>query len=179
MTGFAARRGLVDRMIGAALLQGDVYEEVEHDPEATAQAALVVVLGAVAAGLGVLDESVVAFLVGIVAALIGWALYAYVAYWVGTRWFRSPQTEADWGQLLRTLGFATTPRVLLVLGIVPGIGALLGLIVLIWVLVTTVVAIRHALDLEETWPAIATAVISWLALVVGSLAIGLIVGALV
>lgn len=176
MAGLPQQRGLVDRMIGAALLDGSVYEEVEHDTGATGQAATVVVLGALAAGIGALAAGPVALLVGIVAALIGWAAYAYVAYWVGTRWFRKPETAADWGELLRTLGFAASPRLLLVLGIIPVLGILLGLVVLIWTLVTTVVAIRHALDFD-TWSAIATAVVSWLALVLISFVVTLVIGA--
>lgn len=170
------QRGLVDRMVGAALLDGAVYEEVEHDTTATGQAALVVVLGALAAGVGALLAGPVALLVGIVAALVGWAAYAYVAYWVGTCWFRAPQTSADWGQLLRTLGFASSPRLLLVLGIIPVLGLLLSIVVLIWTLVTTVVAIRHALDFD-TWSAIATAVVSWLALVLISFVVTVAIGA--
>lgn len=160
-------RGFIDRLVGAALLDGAVYEEVEHDAGATGQAALVVVLGAVAAGVGLVLEGPIALVVGIVMALVGWAAYAYVAYWVGTRWFATAQTSADWGELLRTLGFASAPRLLLVLGIIPALGLLLSLLVLVWTLVTTVVAIRHALDFD-TARAIGTAVVSWLALIIVS-----------
>src|SRR3990172_9467888 len=97
---------LVDRMIRAARLETQVYEEVEHDSSATGQAILVVVLGAVAAGIGLLYGRVDAFIAGILLGLVGWAVYAFVAYWVGTNLFKGPHTEATWGQLLRTLGFA-------------------------------------------------------------------------
>lgn len=165
------RGGLVDRMIGAALLDDGVYEEVEHDGGATGQAALVVLLGAVAAGIGGLRDGPEGLFIGLVTALVGWAVYAYVAYWVGTRWFKGPQTSATWGELLRTLGFANSPRLLLVLGLIPVLGIVLSLVVLVWTLVTTVVAIRHALDFD-TWSAIATAVVSWLALFAVSFLLG-------
>ncbi len=170
-----ARRGLLERMVGAALLDGDVYEEVEHDPNATVEAALVVVLAAIAAGIGVLREGLAPFVVAIVVGLIGWAVYAYLAYWVGTRLFSGPQTVADWGQLLRTLGFANSPRLLLVLGVIPIVGAILSFIVFVWVLVTTVVAIRHALDVG-LGAAIGTAIVSWLAFVIISFVVSLLVG---
>ncbi len=153
---------IVDRMIRAARLESQVYEEVEHDRSATGQAMLVVVIGAVAAGIGALSGGIVGLIVGIIAALIGWAVYASIAYWVGTNFFKSPQTEATWGQLLRTLGFANSPRVLLVLGIIPVVGIIIGLAVFIWMLFTTVIAIRQALDID-TGRAIATAVVSLLA----------------
>ena len=84
---------LIDRMVRAAMLDEQLYEEVEHDQSATRQAMLVVVLGAIAAGIGVLDGGLLAIVVGIVAALIGWAIYAFVAYWVGTHIFHGPHTQ--------------------------------------------------------------------------------------
>ncbi len=167
MAELTQQRTLTDRMVGAALLNGSAYEEVEHDTGATLQALLVVVLGAIAAGIGALRGGPPGLAVGIVTALIGWAVYAYVAYWVGTNWFRAPATSSTWGELLRTLGFANTPRLLLVIGIIPTVGLGLGLMVMVWTLAATVVAIRHALDFD-LWSAVMTALASWLTLVVVS-----------
>ncbi len=69
------QRTLFERMVGAALLQGDVYEEVEHDQDAVGQAALVVVLGALAAGIGGLRGGPIVLSVALVSALVGWAAY--------------------------------------------------------------------------------------------------------
>jgi hypothetical protein len=168
-----AQASMIDRMIRAARLDPQVYEEVEHDQSATGQAMLVVVLGAVAAGIGALSGGVIGLIVGIVAGLIGWAVYAFIAYWVGTKIFKGPHTEATWGELLRTLGFASSPRVLLVLGIIPVVGLLIGLVVFVWMLISTVIAIRQALDFD-TGRAIATAVVSWLALLVVYVIVGVI-----
>ncbi len=159
MVATANQGSMIDRMIRAAKLDPQVYEEVEHDQSATSQAMTVVVLGAVAAGIGALYGGVIGLVVGVIAGLIGWAVYAFVAYWVGTNIFKGPQTDATWGELLRTLGFASSPRVLLVLGIIPVLGIFVGLAVFVWTLFTTVVAIRQALDFD-TGRAIATAVVS-------------------
>ena len=164
MIGATQQSSVIDRMIRAARLEPQVYEEVEHDQSATNQAILVVVLGAIAAGIGALSGGLGGLIAGVILALVGWAVYAYVAYWVGTNIFKGPQTEATWGQLLRTLGFASSPRVLLVFAIIP-VSIISGLVVLavfIWTLFTTVIAIRQALDFD-TWRAIATAVVSLLA----------------
>lgn len=150
---------IIDRMIRAARLEPQLYEEVEHDRSATSQALLVVVLGSVAAGIGALSGGIGGLIFGIIAALVGWAVYAFIAYWVGTNIFKGPRTEATWGQLLRTLGFASSPRVLLVLGIIPVVGALIWPVVFVWWVIATVIAVRQALDFE-TWRAIATAVVS-------------------
>ncbi len=156
------QKSIIDRMIRAARLEPQLYEEVEHDQSATGQALLVVVLGSIAGGIGALSGGIGGLIFGIIAALIGWAVYAFIAYWVGTNIFKGPQTEATWGQLLRTLGFANSPRVLLVLAIIPVVGIFVVLAVFIWTLFTTVIAIRQALDFD-TWRAIATAVVSLLA----------------
>ena len=159
------QQSIIDRMIRAARLDPQVYEEVEHDRSATGQAMLVVVLGAIAGGIGALSGGIAGLVVGVVASLVGWAVYAFIAYWVGTNIFKGPHTEATWGQLLRTLGFANSPRILMVLVVIPVVGIFVGLAVFIWLLFTTVIAIRHALDFD-TWRAIATAVVSLLAQVV-------------
>jgi hypothetical protein len=159
----------VERMIGAARLDARVYEEVEHDEQATVQAMSVVLMSAVAAGIGSLSGGIVGLVVGAILAVVGWAVYAGVAYWVGTTLFKGEHTSATWGELLRTLGFASSPRLLLVLMVIPVLGLIVALAVLVWMLFTTVVAIRQALDFD-TGRAIATAVVSWVVLLVVSLA---------
>ncbi len=156
------QESIIDRMIREARMEPPLYEEVEHDQSATGQALLVVVLGAIAAGIGALSGGIGGLIVGIIAALVGWAVYAFIAYWVGTNIFKGPHTSATWGELLRTLGFASSPRVLLVLTVIPIVGIFVGTAVFIWWLVATVIAIRHALDFD-TGRAIATAVVSLLA----------------
>lgn len=172
------KRTFTERMVGAVLLNGDVYQEVKRDADATLQAAVLVALGAVAAGIGALGDGAPSLGVAVITAFIGWGVYAYVAYWVGTRWFNAPTTSATWGQLLRTLGFANTPRLLLIVGIIPFVGLGLSVIVLLWTLATTVVAVRHVLDFG-LGPGIMTAVTSWLALVVVSFLVTAVVSALV
>ncbi len=150
-------------MIRAARLDQSLYEEVEHDRDATRQAALVVAGTSVAAGVGGGFALGVGGLIFItIASIIGWALYAWLTYFIGTRWLAGPDTEADWGQMARALGFANSPRALLIFGVVPALAGLLAVIVGIWVLVATVIAIREALDFS-TGRAIGTAIIGWLA----------------
>lgn len=153
---------LLSRMVRAARLDSHLYEEVEHDRGATRQAALVVVVTSIAAGIGGgVSLGLAALVVLPLFALAGWALNAWIAYFIGTRLLAGPETHADWGEVARGLGFAASPRVLLILGVVPVLAAVVGLIVGIWVLITTVIAIRAALDFS-TGRAIATAVAAWL-----------------
>ena len=155
-------QSFVQRMIGAARLDVATYEEVEHDKSATWQAALVVVLAAIATGIGVMaGGSLQLFLMAAIAAIIGWVIWAAIIWLVGTKLLPEAQTEADIGQLLRTLGFASSPGLLRILGFIPVIGGLVFLVVQIWMLVTMVIAVRQALDYNSTWRAVGVCLIGW------------------
>lgn len=176
----AAGGGVLDRAIRAARLDQAAYEEVEADATATTQAATIVVIGALAAGIGTgpaaTGDFVSGLIGGIIAALLGWAVYAYVAFLVGTKLMPAPETHADWGQVARTLGFANAPRVLLILGVVPALFGPVSFVVAVWVLVTTVVALRAALDVS-TGRAAGVAIVSFLAAIIVTAVIGGLVGA--
>ncbi len=162
-----------DRMIGAAKLDVQTYEEVEADATAMGQSMWVVVLSSVAAGIGT-GEGIIGLVVGSLAALIGWFVWALVTYLVGTKMLPEPQTEADVGQLLRTTGFSASPGLLRVLGVVPGIGLLAVGVANIWMLVSMVVAVRQALDYSGTGRAVGVCIIGWLALVLITMVLGVV-----
>ena len=152
---------LMERAIGAAKLDAAVYEEVEHDPSAMGQAVTIVVVVAIAAGIGAATNGIGAIILGVVLSLVGWCLWAAITWLIGTRLFGTPQTEADFGQLFRTLGFAATPGVLQIFGIIPVIGMIVGLASAIWQLATMVVAVRQALDYDSTGRAIAVCLVGF------------------
>jgi len=157
----AGRRPLIDRMLGAALLEPETYQEAALAPSTRVHAALIVGISAAAAGLGGLSGGFTGLVLGSLAAIFGWGLYCFAVSWAATNHFGVPRTAANWGATWRTLALASSPRVFLVLSFIPTIGFLVGLAVHAWVLITTVFAVRLALDLE-TRPAIATAVIGLL-----------------
>lgn len=151
-----------ERMLRAAKLDVELYEEVEHDEGALGQATAVVILAAVAAGIGSLGIGGLTGLVsGTLAALFGWYVWAFLTYYIGTRLLPEPQTEADHGQLLRTIGFASAPGVIRVAGIIPGLGPIVFSVAGVWMLVAMVIAVRQALDYSSTWRAIGVCAIGW------------------
>lgn len=151
---------LTERMLGAAKLDAATYEEVEADAGATPQAMLVVVLANLAAGVAVLRTvGVGGLLVATLASLIGWYVWAFVTYFVGTRFLPGAKTQADVGQLLRVIGFSAAPGLIRVLGIIPGLGMIVSFVAALWMLVAMVVAVRQALDYESTGRAIAVCLI--------------------
>jgi len=168
----SASGSLVGRAMGAALLNVDTYEAVEADRSATAQAGIVVGIVAIASAIGASGSGAGGMVGAIVSAFVGWLIWAGVTNLVGTKLFGG---TADWGELLRTLGFAQAPGVLLVLGVIPILGFLVNVVVGIWVLIAGIVAIRQALDFG-TGKAILTAVVSLILVVIARVVIETIFG---
>ena len=152
---------LQNRMIRAAKLDVHLYEEVEADQGAMAQAMTVVILSALAAGIGSANMGLSGMVIGLIAALIGWYVWAFLTYFIGTKFLAQPQTRADHRELLRTIGFASAPGLIRVLGIIPGLHTPLFLVAGIWMLVAMVIAVRQALDYTSTGRAIGVCVIGW------------------
>lgn len=161
-------RSFAERVIGAARLDSSIYEEVEHDAGAMGQAVGVVLLSSVAAGIGSMlyMDLGTSLIVGSIAALLGWLIWAFLTWLIGTKLLPEAETEADMGQLLRTVGFAAAPGILRFLGVIPGIGGLLVLACNIWMLAAMVVGVRQALDYTSTWRAVGVCVIGWVILIV-------------
>ncbi len=156
-----------NRMIRAAKLDVNLYEEVEADKDAMGQAMGVVILSSVAAGIGTIGTTGIKGLVlGTVVALAGWFIWAFLTYYIGTRLLAEPQTKSDYGELLRTIGFSSSPGVLRVLGIIPMLGNILNFIFSIWMLVAMIIAVRQALDYKSTWRAVAVCLMGWIVQVV-------------
>jgi hypothetical protein len=150
------------RIIRAAKLDANLYEEVEADKESLGQAMLVVVLSSVAAGVGSIGHvGITGILIGTITALIGWFFWAWLTYFIGTKLLPEPQTRADVGELLRTIGFSSSPGLIRVLGIIPGLAVLVNLAAMIWMLAAMIIAVRQALDYTSTLRAVGVCCIGW------------------
>jgi len=155
--------GITNRMLRAAKLDAQLYEEVEADKSSMQQAMMVVVMSSLAAGLATLGQGgIVGLVVGTLAALVSWYIWAYLTYFIGTKLFPEPQTRADHGELLRTLGFASAPGVIRILGIIPALSVIVFPVAGIWMLVATVIAVRQALDYKSTPRAVLVCLVGWL-----------------
>ena len=178
-------RSLVNRMIRAAKLEVNLYEEVEADSTATSQALIAVIVVSLATGIGAGIAGIATMgapgffwglLTGLAASLVGWLAWAYIAYILGTRIFKGPQTSATWGELLRTIGFAHSPGVLRIFSFIPVIGGIIAFGASIWFLIASVIAVRQALDFS-TGRAIGTCIVGWLIYMVLLLLVYLLLGA--
>ncbi len=141
--GDAPRHSFVQRMIGAALLDGCVYDELKQDRSARGQAigVMTIVTGcsAIAAvgrdtGMGPVEAAV--------TTLAGWAVFSLLAWYFGTRVFGGTATL---GQVFRTLAFAQEPGVLVLLAAVPAVGGLVVMLSVVWRLGATLAALEQTL----------------------------------
>jgi len=158
----------IERMIGAAKLDVHTYEEVEADATATTQAMAVVVLSSLAQGIAGLTQGGggFGFVAGAMGALIGWFIWAFLVYIIGTKIIPEPQTRSNLGELLRTTGFSASPGLLRVLGVIPLLGGLIMVAVSIWMLIAMIIAVRQALDYKSTGRAVGVCLIGWFVFVV-------------
>lgn len=181
----ADTRSITNRMVRAAKLDVDLYEEVEADTTANWQAFAVVIIVSLAAGIGggisglfSNDEGITGFLwgllIGLGSSIIGWLLWALVTYLIGVTIFKTEETEADYGQLLRTLGFASTPGILAFFVFIPFLGGLLFFVAFIWKLVAGVIAVRQALDFS-TWRAIGTCIVGLIPYILLNILLGIFI----
>ena len=161
---------MLARMVGAATLNAATYEEVEKDKGATIQALLVVVAVAISAGVGgVLDgegDWGRGLAYGAIRGVVSWAIWALVAWLVGTTILKTQDTEADWGQLARGTGFAQTPGLLNILVFISTWGWLIVLLTFLWQLAGMVIAVRQSLDYTSTLRAIFVIVISLIPVII-------------
>lgn len=169
---------LLDRIIGVFKLNAATFEEIEHDRDGTGQAALVVAIVAVLAALGAgggaaftNNSFMVSFISAFLWTLVGWLVWSFISYFVGTSLFGGTATVQE---MLRVIGFAYAPQML---AIIPCIGGLIGAI---WSLLAGYIAVRQGLDLDDL-RAFLTILIGFVVYVIGSIIVNVLgwgVGAL-
>ena len=169
----------LQRIVGAAALDAAIYEEVEADERATLQAGAVVLLSSAAAGIGAVGFgghvlANIAFVSTL--ALLAWAAWALVTFQIGVRVMPGSQTSSNVGELMRTIGFATAPGCLRVLGVLPDVTIPVFAVTAVWMLAAMVVAVRQALDYQSTARALAVCGLGWVLATAIAIVLGLAFG---
>ena len=157
---------MLERMLGAAMLNPHTFEDVEHDRGATIQAALVVILVSISGAVGGVlsgDATIVSGIVlGVIGGVVWWALWAAGCWIVGTTILNTPDTQADWGELARGIGFAQTPGLLSVLTFIPYAGWVIGAVIFVWRFIAMLMAVRASLDYTSMWRAFFVVLIAFI-----------------
>ena len=154
---------LAYRAMGAAALDASTYEVVEFERPATRQALIIVLLSSLAAGVGAGSwdgPNVVTLAIVSGIALLSWLGWAALILFVGGTVFGERTTRVHFGELVRTIGFAATPGLIQVFGLIPEVRRPVFIVSWIWMLAAMVVAVRQALDYRSTWRALGVCVIT-------------------
>lgn len=181
----------VDRVVGSIKLSRPIFDEVRRDPGAMLQAAGVVVATGLLTGISqfasirgqtidlddrnyeIADSFLVPLLGGVVLAffaLISWVVTALLFRFVAVKMFGSPETNIQWQEVARPLGFASAPGFLMLLTPIPIIGFIAGSIVGFWSLAAQIVAMSETFQVSK-WR-------SFFIMLVAGILFGVVVGLL-
>ena len=141
---------LQGRMIRAAGIDPTLYDEVKVDPAALRQAFFVVLLAAVATGIGFGQGDLTLITVGMLSALAGWVVTAYLSWVIGARIFPEGDETSSPAALLRTIGFAHSPAIVRIVAAIPEVQTFVIAASTVWMLCATVIAIRQGLGFKST-----------------------------
>lgn len=150
----------------AIFLDVAFYEEVEKDKKFTDQAMMTVALVSVVQGFMIAGFAPVALIQGILGSLIRFLLWAFFIAFVGTRILPEPETESNTGELIRTLGFAYAPGLLVILKIFPVIDYFVDPVVVILQLAAMTIAVRQALDFNSTVRAVGVCIVAFILMII-------------
>jgi hypothetical protein len=178
-------RAMLDRIMGVITLKPTTYRQIADDQNATGQAAIIVIVVAVITAIvgGVLLSAVgpslppgtvpvgspVGFAIrSIISAIISWLVGAWVFAFVSTTFFGG---RTNTGEMLRVFGFT---QVFQLLGIIPCLGAIVGLILSV---IGAIIGIREASEFDTT-KAVLTGIVGLIILIIVGVVIGLILSPL-
>ncbi len=151
------------RILRASMLDWKLYKEVEHDNRAIAHAVAVVIISSLAAGIGSRDPGDLLSLLSVtIGALIGWVFWALLTLFLGARIFPEPQTQTNFAQLLRTIGFSSAPGIVRLAGVIEPLRNTIFFMAAIWMLSAMVIAVRQALDFTSTLRSLLVVLGGWI-----------------
>ena len=154
------------RLQKAIFLDVNFYEEVEKDKKFNDQAMMTVVLVSVVQGFMIAGFAPIALVQGILGSLIRFLIWAFFIAFVGTRILPEPETESNTGELIRTLGFAYAPGLLVVFKVFPIISTFIDPVVTILQLAAMTIAVRQALDFNSTVRAVGVCIVAFILMIV-------------
>jgi len=163
----------LNRIFRAIKIDIELFEEVEKDKKFNDQALMTVAFVSVVQGLMIAGFAPIALVQGILGSLVRFLFWAFFIAFVGTRILPEPETESNTGELIRTLGFAYAPGLLVVLKIVPIISAFVDPVVVILQLAAMTIAVRQALDFNSTVRAVGVCIVAFILMI---LALTLFIG---
>ena len=146
---------LLERMLRAAKLDEGLYQEAAAEPDYRNHAFISVIAYSSFSGIGSFGlAGATGVNIGMITTLIGWYVWAFSTYMFGARFFPESRDPVERRAVYRAMGFATAPGTLLLLGLVPAVGGIIMLLVLLWVIVAAVIAVKKAFNDSSTGRAV-------------------------
>ena len=99
--------------------------------------------------------------IGMITTLIGWYIWAFFSYIAGARLWPEAHTQADRKAVYRALGFASSPGLIRLLGLLPGLSSVAVLVATIWMIIAAVVAVKQAFNYKSTYRAAGVCLLGW------------------
>jgi len=153
----------LNRLFRAAKLDAALYDEVIADTKTMFQAMMAVFIYCAAFAYGVFGRGGVAAInFGLITTLIGWYIWAFSTYFVGTRLLPEAETKVERKAVLRAMGFASSPGLICLMGLIPNLVGATLLIALVWMFVANVVAIKQAMNYQSIYRAVGVCMIGWI-----------------
>ena len=141
---------IFNRMFRASKLDVELYEEVEADKSLLTEAMVVVILSSLASGIGSWSMGFGELFTTTIGELISWYVWAFIVYLIGTKLLPEPQTVADHGELLRTIGYSSAPGVIRIFKLILPFDGAIDFLAIIWMLTAMIIAVRQALDYKSS-----------------------------
>ena len=153
----------LNRLFRAAKLDAGLYREVIADTGTMFQAMMAVFIYCAASAYGGFGRAGVAGInFGLMTTLLGWYVWAFSAYFVSRRLFPEAETKGDRKAVLRAMGFASSPGLIRLLGLIPDFVGVSLLIASIWMFLAAVVAIKQAMNYKSIYRAAGACAIGWI-----------------
>jgi hypothetical protein len=166
---------MLQRILRIIKLDFSVFREIESDPDATGEAAIIVALTTFLSAVGsavASQHAVRSFIGSLISGLVGWVVWAVVTFYIGRGIFKG---KGSLEGMLRVLGYASAPNILGFFGFIPCLGWIASLAGFFLALIAGIMAIKEGLDLD-TGSAVGVAVVGWIAMMIVMMIIGLIFG---
>ena len=153
----------LNRLFRAAKLDAGLYQEVIADTGTMFQAMMAVFIYCAASAYGGFGRAGVAGInFGMITSLLGWYVWAFSTYFVGARLLPEAETKSDRKAVLRAMGFASSPGLIRLLGLIPNMAGTTLLIASVWMFVAAVIAIKQAMNYKSIDRAAGACLIGWI-----------------
>lgn len=156
--GGGSRRGrtLGTRMVGVAILDQQVFSDIDEDPFAQFQSVQIILLSAVSSLIGLTAGGPGLGLAAAIVIGVRWWLMANILTRLGGHWLPNRADPVTQGRASRLIGYAHAPLFLAMLFPIPIVGPVIWIVINAWTIAAMNVAIKQLL------PGVALSRYAWL-----------------